>query len=161
MVTILLGSLGRRRATLQYIALLVLSQVEICHQSGKKLKRIRGTFFNLYSESLYSYSFTDRWLYALFLAIDANFRLCRRNKSSEQTDPSLSNGWAYFVEQCGFKEVLDAYSGQVQEVRHCSQLVASDWLTLLSRKVPAQVIMRLTLQIPRMPVAWLPQALAL
>ncbi|KAG2117623.1 hypothetical protein DEU56DRAFT_874102 [Suillus clintonianus] len=52
-----------------------------------------------------------RWLYALFLAMDANFRLCRRNKSSEQADPSLSQGWAYFVEQSGFKDVL-AYASQ-------------------------------------------------
>ncbi|KAG2137460.1 hypothetical protein DEU56DRAFT_945875 [Suillus clintonianus] len=61
-----------------------------------------------------------KWLYALFLAMDANFRLCRRNKSSEQADPSLSQGWAYFVEQSGFKDVLDAYASQVQEKSSCA-----------------------------------------
>ncbi|KAG0692995.1 hypothetical protein DFH29DRAFT_1007791 [Suillus ampliporus] len=47
-----------------------------------------------------------KWLYGLFLAIDANFRLCHRNKSSDQVDPGLSNGWSYFVERTGFKEVV-------------------------------------------------------
>jgi hypothetical protein len=56
------------------------------------------------------------WLYGLFLGIDANFRMCRRNKSSEDADPSLSNGWAYFVEQSRFKKVLDEHAGLVQEV---------------------------------------------
>lgn len=77
----------------------------------------------------HSYLHFDRWLYGLFLAIDANFRLCRRNKSSDQADPGLSNGWSYFVERTGFKEVLDASSGQLQEVSIC-QLVTCDWLIL-------------------------------
>lgn len=58
-----------------------------------------------------------RWLYALFIAINANFHLCCRNKSLEQADPSLNKGWAYFVEHNGFKDVLDAYASQVQEAR--------------------------------------------
>ncbi|OAX32391.1 hypothetical protein K503DRAFT_702091, partial [Rhizopogon vinicolor AM-OR11-026] len=61
-----------------------------------------------------------RWLYGLFLGIDANFRMCRRNKSSEDADPSLSNGWAYFVEQSGFKKVLDEHAGLVQEKSSCA-----------------------------------------
>ncbi|KAG1744767.1 hypothetical protein EDB19DRAFT_1826912 [Suillus lakei] len=61
-----------------------------------------------------------KWLYGLFLAINANFRLCRHNKSSDQVDPGLSNGWSYFVEQTGFKEVLDASSGQLQEKSSCT-----------------------------------------
>ncbi|KAG1740110.1 uncharacterized protein EDB91DRAFT_1237346 [Suillus paluster] len=61
-----------------------------------------------------------KWLYALFLAMDANFRLYRHNKSSEQANPSLSRGWGYFIEQNGFKDVLDAYVGQVQEKSSCT-----------------------------------------
>lgn len=57
-----------------------------------------------------------RWLFALFLGIDANFRMCRRNKSSEEADPSLSKGWAYFVEESGFKRLLAEHAGQTQEV---------------------------------------------
>ncbi|KAG0693669.1 hypothetical protein DFH29DRAFT_816121 [Suillus ampliporus] len=61
-----------------------------------------------------------KWLYGLFLAIDANFRLCHRNKSSDEADPSLNSGWVYFVEQTRFKEVLDASSGQLQEKSSCA-----------------------------------------
>jgi hypothetical protein len=59
----------------------------------------------------HSYLHCDRWLYGLFVAIDANFRLCRCNKSSDQVDPGLSSGWSYFVEHTQFKEVLDVSSG--------------------------------------------------
>ncbi|KAG1719290.1 hypothetical protein EDB19DRAFT_1898779 [Suillus lakei] len=38
-----------------------------------------------------------RWLYALFLAIDANFH---------QMDPGLNDGWAYFVEEQQYKMFL-------------------------------------------------------
>ena len=34
-----------------------------------------------------------RYLYALFLALDANFRLKRKNVSSDEADPGLSKGW--------------------------------------------------------------------
>ncbi|KAG2740929.1 hypothetical protein P692DRAFT_20851259 [Suillus brevipes Sb2] len=36
-----------------------------------------------------------RWLYALFVAIDANFRLKRKAVSSDRVDPGLNTGWAY------------------------------------------------------------------
>ncbi|KAJ7894257.1 hypothetical protein B0H14DRAFT_2334592 [Mycena olivaceomarginata] len=38
------------------------------------------------------------FLYALFLAIDANFRLKRKDVSSEEADPGLSKGWVFFGE---------------------------------------------------------------
>ncbi|KAJ7659687.1 hypothetical protein DFH06DRAFT_947420, partial [Mycena polygramma] len=37
-----------------------------------------------------------RFLYTLFLAIDANFRMKRKHVSSEADDPSLGNGVAFF-----------------------------------------------------------------
>ncbi|KAG1850227.1 hypothetical protein DFJ58DRAFT_716845 [Suillus subalutaceus] len=46
------------------------------------------------------------WLYALFLAIDANFRLARKNVSLDQMDPGLNHGWAYFVEERQYKTFL-------------------------------------------------------
>ncbi|KAG2101317.1 uncharacterized protein F5147DRAFT_812283 [Suillus discolor] len=61
-----------------------------------------------------------QWLYSLFVGIDANFRMCRRNKSSEQADPSFSQGWAYFVEDSGFKSVLDTHAGLTQEKSSCT-----------------------------------------
>lgn len=58
------------------------------------------------------------WRYRLFLAIDANFRLKRKKVSSELADPSLSKGWAYFVEQQGYQRHLTKFGGAiVQPVR--------------------------------------------
>ncbi|KAG2119820.1 uncharacterized protein F5147DRAFT_742104 [Suillus discolor] len=61
-----------------------------------------------------------RWLYAIFVAIDANFRLKRRNVSSDETDPSLSEGWAYFVEENEYKAFLAQHLGDEQEKSTCS-----------------------------------------
>ncbi|KAG1796689.1 uncharacterized protein HD556DRAFT_1306879 [Suillus plorans] len=47
-----------------------------------------------------------QWLYAQYFAIDANFRLVRKNVSSDSVDPGLSKGWAYFVEETSFKLFL-------------------------------------------------------
>jgi hypothetical protein len=51
-----------------------------------------------------------RFLYRLFLALDANFRLKRRNVSSEEADPSFSDSWSYFVSESKYKAYLEAYS---------------------------------------------------
>ncbi|KAJ7147717.1 hypothetical protein C8R43DRAFT_1129633 [Mycena crocata] len=37
-----------------------------------------------------------RYLYALFLALDANFRMRRKMVSSEEKDPSLGDGWSFY-----------------------------------------------------------------
>ncbi|KAK0218630.1 hypothetical protein IW262DRAFT_1448763 [Armillaria fumosa] len=50
-----------------------------------------------------------RWLYHLFVTIDVNFRLCRLNVSDKLNDPSLNQGYAYFVEEEGFKAHLKEY----------------------------------------------------
>ncbi|KAJ7707970.1 hypothetical protein B0H14DRAFT_2646717 [Mycena olivaceomarginata] len=42
-----------------------------------------------------------QFLYALFLALDANFRLKRKDVSSEKKDPGLGNGWAFFLRSRG------------------------------------------------------------
>ncbi|KAK0211960.1 hypothetical protein IW262DRAFT_1301412 [Armillaria fumosa] len=56
-----------------------------------------------------------RWLYRLFVAIDANFRLRRLNVSDELNDPSLNQGYAYFVEEEGFKAHLKEYGDIIPE----------------------------------------------
>ena len=56
------------------------------------------------------------WLYALFIALDANFRLKRKAISSDEADPSLSSGWAYFVDECAYKEYLKTQVNVVQPV---------------------------------------------
>ncbi|KAG1903738.1 uncharacterized protein F5891DRAFT_947152 [Suillus fuscotomentosus] len=47
-----------------------------------------------------------RFLYALFLGIDANFRLARRNVSSATADPGLNHGYAFFVEEHAYKSFI-------------------------------------------------------
>ncbi|KAG1868741.1 hypothetical protein C8R48DRAFT_598239 [Suillus tomentosus] len=61
-----------------------------------------------------------QWLYSLFVAIDANFRLKRRNISSDEVDPSLSEGWSYFVEEKKFKSHLKEHLSKTQEKSSCS-----------------------------------------
>ncbi|KAG2338570.1 hypothetical protein BDR05DRAFT_978103 [Suillus weaverae] len=61
-----------------------------------------------------------QWLYAIFVAIDANFQLKRCNISSDDTDPSLAKGWAYFVEEKGYKAFLAQHLGDEQEKSTCS-----------------------------------------
>ncbi|KAJ7037089.1 hypothetical protein C8F04DRAFT_1180815 [Mycena alexandri] len=38
-----------------------------------------------------------KFIYALFLAMDANFRLKRKDVSSEEADPGLGSGWSFFL----------------------------------------------------------------
>ncbi|KAG1789918.1 hypothetical protein EV424DRAFT_1549952 [Suillus variegatus] len=61
-----------------------------------------------------------QWLYATFVAIDANFRLKRRNVSTNEADPSLSKGWSYFVEEADYKLYLAEHLGEAQEKSTCS-----------------------------------------
>ncbi|KAG2037620.1 hypothetical protein BDR03DRAFT_933871 [Suillus americanus] len=60
------------------------------------------------------------WLYAVFLAINTNFRLKRQNVSSDQADPSLLKGWAYFVNEKDYKAFLAKHLTDVQEKSTCS-----------------------------------------
>ncbi|KAF9559266.1 hypothetical protein CPC08DRAFT_611227, partial [Agrocybe pediades] len=53
-----------------------------------------------------------RFLYTDFRSIDANFRLKRRDISSEQADPSLSKGWSYFVEEIDYKAFLGEFDSK-------------------------------------------------
>lgn len=57
-----------------------------------------------------------RWKYALFLAIDANFRLKRKLVSSDNVDPSLNAGSCYFVEENAYKQYLSERGCEPQEV---------------------------------------------
>jgi hypothetical protein len=59
---------------------------------------------------------TYRWLYSLFLAIDANFCLKRCLVSNNIKDPGLSCGWGYFVEEGQYKTYLCNHADVTQEV---------------------------------------------
>ncbi|KAI6096537.1 hypothetical protein EDD16DRAFT_1719774 [Pisolithus croceorrhizus] len=61
-----------------------------------------------------------QFLYSLFVTLDANFRLKRRAVSKDSNDPSLSEGWAYFVEESAYKSYLSHHVNDVQEKSTCS-----------------------------------------
>ncbi|KAJ7028207.1 hypothetical protein C8F04DRAFT_1291706 [Mycena alexandri] len=68
----------------------------------------------------------DRFLYFLFIALDACFRLKRRLVSSELRDPGLGTGWAYFVEQEPYRKYLLTRTNET-EMSTCSGLAALDY----------------------------------
>ncbi|KAG1864793.1 hypothetical protein F4604DRAFT_1882005 [Suillus subluteus] len=61
-----------------------------------------------------------RWLYTLFVAIDANFHLKRRIVSKDSTDPGLSRGWAYFVDETAYKAYILDHGDMLQEKSTCA-----------------------------------------
>ncbi|KAJ7257694.1 hypothetical protein C8J57DRAFT_1436922 [Mycena rebaudengoi] len=60
-----------------------------------------------------------RFLYALFLAMDANFRLKRKDVSSEEKDPGLGPGWAFFCEVKAYMDHVKQHWDQPQERSTC------------------------------------------
>lgn len=61
-----------------------------------------------------------RWIYSLFLAIDANFRLKRLSASDDTRDPGLHTGYTYFVEEKKYKQFLAETTDLVSEPSTCS-----------------------------------------
>ncbi|KAJ7906822.1 hypothetical protein B0H13DRAFT_1880221 [Mycena leptocephala] len=55
------------------------------------------------------------FLYALFITIDTNFCLKRRDVSSEDKDPGLGNGWLFFGEVKKYMAYLGVHWDQKQE----------------------------------------------
>lgn len=66
------------------------------------------------------------WLYTLYLAMDANFRLKLRQRGIKN-DPELGPGWAYFVEETHYKAKMETFGDQEEVRAHfCSQTSPSD-----------------------------------
>ncbi|KAJ7182801.1 hypothetical protein C8R43DRAFT_1116421 [Mycena crocata] len=61
----------------------------------------------------------QKFLYALFLAMDANFRLKRKDVSSEDADPGLSRGWSFFTEVSAYMAHLADNWDMPQERSTC------------------------------------------
>ncbi|KAK7007802.1 hypothetical protein R3P38DRAFT_3324954 [Favolaschia claudopus] len=60
-----------------------------------------------------------QFIYAIYLALDANFRLKRKDVSTEEKDPGLGDGWAFV---CGVKEYMDhvkEHWNMTQQRSHC------------------------------------------
>ncbi|KAJ7434289.1 hypothetical protein FB451DRAFT_1468738 [Mycena latifolia] len=60
-----------------------------------------------------------RFLYALFLAIDTNFKMKRKQVSSEEADPGLNNGAAFFSEVKAYMEHVGKHWEMEQEKSRC------------------------------------------
>ncbi|KAJ7077348.1 hypothetical protein C8R44DRAFT_655086 [Mycena epipterygia] len=60
-----------------------------------------------------------RFLYALFVAIDANFRMKRKLVSSEEMDPGLNQGSAFFSEVKAYMEHVGKHWDMEQEKSRC------------------------------------------
>ncbi|KAJ7628915.1 hypothetical protein FB45DRAFT_1028980 [Roridomyces roridus] len=67
----------------------------------------------------------DRYLFTIFLAIDACFRLKRKKVSSWAADPSIQDGWAYFVKSTEYMEYVKTLGDQ-KEMSTCTGLAALD-----------------------------------
>jgi hypothetical protein len=55
-----------------------------------------------------------RWLYSLFLALDANFRL--KLKDRKINDPELGSGWAYFVQNQHYIEHVSQATDETEVI---------------------------------------------
>ncbi|KAJ7833791.1 hypothetical protein B0H14DRAFT_3087669 [Mycena olivaceomarginata] len=65
----------------------------------------------------------DKFLYIIFFALDACFRLKRLMVSSKLKDPGLGTGWAYMLENTPFREVWLI----LRQMTTCSGLAALDY----------------------------------
>ncbi|KAJ7715471.1 hypothetical protein B0H16DRAFT_1741912 [Mycena metata] len=60
-----------------------------------------------------------KFLYALFLAMDANFRMRWKKVSTEEKDPSLGDGWSFYGAIAPYYSYLAASWKHKQECRTC------------------------------------------
>ncbi|KAJ7617002.1 hypothetical protein DFH06DRAFT_1012669 [Mycena polygramma] len=60
-----------------------------------------------------------QFLYALFLAMDANFRLKRKDVSTEEKDPGLGDGWSFYCELQEYMAHVALHWDTVQERSTC------------------------------------------
>lgn len=91
-----------------------------CPHPGKNLpakwkdapETIRYVLYTARSQAR-AHSNTHRWIYALVLTIDANFKLSLKDKNI-QSDPALGDGWAHWVPRQEFYEYLLEHGGAVE-----------------------------------------------
>ncbi|KAF5375506.1 hypothetical protein D9615_009182 [Tricholomella constricta] len=69
----------------------------------------------------------QRWLYRLFVALDANFRLKRKHVSNSVADPALGDGMSYFVRRQEYVDFLNEFGTLIiQDPSTCSNHKAVD-----------------------------------
>ncbi|KAJ3510330.1 hypothetical protein NMY22_g16006 [Coprinellus aureogranulatus] len=62
-----------------------------------------------------------RYIHSLNVGLDANYRLKRKDVSSDEADPGLSKGFAYFVNDIPFREHLRKHEADVEPKSTCSR----------------------------------------
>jgi hypothetical protein len=82
------------------------------------------------SQTCHSFTNSPRFLYALFVALDANFRLKRKDVSTEEKDPGLGNGRVFFCEVVAYMAHVKKHWNLKQEVH---SLFRSNPMILTSR----------------------------
>ena len=103
-------SLLSRRVRLPWSALRVPTPVEICLPIGKKHQMKSSATLCPYCQP--KLNPVRRWLYTLFLAVDANFRLKLKNRGIN--DPDIGSGWAYFVENQQYTKHVSQNTNDVE-----------------------------------------------
>lgn len=63
-----------------------------------------------------SFLIINSFLHSLFIGLDANFRLKRKDISNDEKDPGLGHGIAYIVEERAFKSHITAHAGEKEPV---------------------------------------------
>src|SRR5271170_1407934 len=96
-------------------ALLALNLGRTFRMAGRMSRMIKRRHYAPPLVSVAEHIFS--WRFALFLGGDANFRVVRRNVSSEIRDPSLVDGGAYFVQNSHYIAHLKENSDLPQEVK--------------------------------------------
>ena len=71
---------------------------------------------------------SSRWLYSLFLAVDANFRL--KLKDRKIKDPEVGSGWTYFVENGKYTKHV---SQAVHDVEVSSFCYGGSWCSRICK----------------------------
>ena len=75
----------------------------------------QSSFTGIYSQI--SMTKMPRYLHTLFASADANFRMKRKDVSSDEADPGLSKGWAYFVADAGYRAHIKLHANDTVPVR--------------------------------------------
>ncbi|KAG6824716.1 hypothetical protein H0H92_006072 [Tricholoma furcatifolium] len=88
--------------------------------NGMVVHHISNIYSRLVSDEIYSTGTPQEvaqllrivlaWLYTLFLAIDANFKLRLKNRGLSDTE--LAPGWAYYIEDSAYQKHLKNYVNQ-------------------------------------------------
>ncbi|KAF7367681.1 hypothetical protein MSAN_00831800 [Mycena sanguinolenta] len=82
--------------------------------------------FNITEEILAAADESEKHKYRLFLSIDGNFKLQRKNKRDDPDDVALNDGNAYFVKTKEFKEYLAKVKpGDVEDLGSCAHFRAA------------------------------------